>query len=159
MTPQEISERLKTRFGERILEAKSEGLPDPFVKVDPSVIAEVALFLRDEGDLAFDTLMCLSGVDYTKGLLGVVYHLCSITKRHKVTLKVEVGAAAPSVPSVSAIWPTANWHEREAFDMFGIVFAQHPDLRRILLPEDYPGHPLRKDFKVPEFYQGMKVPY
>jgi NADH-quinone oxidoreductase subunit C len=159
MTPQEISERLKSKFGARILEAKFEGVVDPYVKIDPSAVAEAALFLRDEGDLAFDTLMCLSGVDYTKDLLGVVYHLSSIAKRHKITLKVEVPAASPTVPSVSAVWPAANWHEREAFDMIGIVFANHPDLRRILLPDDYPGHPLRKDFKVPEFYQGMKVPY
>ena len=76
-----------------------------------------------------------------------------------VEAKTEVPRDAATVPTVSAIWPTANWHEREAYDMVGITFAGHPDHRRILLPEDYPGHPLRKDFKVPEFYQGMKVPY
>ena len=159
MTPPEISEKLKTKFGDRILEVKTEGVVDQFVKVSPPAVAEVALFLRDDRDLAFDYLMCLSGVDYTKGVLGVVYHLCSMTKRHKITLKVDVPAVAPEVPSVASTWPTADWHEREAWDMFGIVFKGHPDLRRILLPEDYPGHPLRKDFKVPEFYQGMKVPY
>jgi NADH-quinone oxidoreductase subunit C len=103
--------------------------------------------------------MCLSGVDYAKDVLGVVYHLCSMTKRHKITLKADVPAADPRLPSVVSVWPSAGWHEREAYDMFGILFTGHPDLRRILLPEDYPGHPLRKDFKVPEFYQGMKVPY
>ena len=159
MTPQEISERLKSKFGEALLEAKLEGVVDPFVKLAPPAIAEAALFLRDESDLAFDTLMCLSGVDYTKDVLGVVYHLSSMARRHKITLKVEVPVASPTIPSVSGVWPTAIWHEREAFDMIGIVFAGHPDLRRILLPDDYPGHPLRKDFKVPEFYQGMKVPY
>jgi NADH-quinone oxidoreductase subunit C len=82
-----------------------------------------------------------------------------MTKRHEICLKVDVAVATPEVPSVSSIWPTANWHEREAFDMFGIVFTGHPDLRRILCPDDWDGFPLRKDFKVPEFYQGMKVPY
>ncbi|HEY6192922.1 MAG TPA: NADH-quinone oxidoreductase subunit C [Bacteroidota bacterium] len=150
---------MKSKFGDRILEAKIEGVVDPFVKLAPSAVADAALFLRDDSDLAFDTLMCLSGVDYTKETLGVVYHLASMAKRHKITVKVEVPAASPSVPTVSAVWPAAIWHEREAFDMLGIVFDGHPDLRRILLPDDYPGHPLRKDFKVPEFYQGMRVPY
>src|SRR5260221_1845740 len=140
MTPQEISERLKSKFGEALLEAKLEGVVDPFVKLAPPAIAEAALFLRDESDLAFDTLMCRSGVDYTKDVLGVVYHLSSMARRHKITLKVEVPSANPAVPSVSAVWPTAIWHEREAFDMLGIVFSGHPDLRRILLPDDYPGH-------------------
>ena len=159
MTPQEISEKLKSTFGDRILEVKIEGVIDPFVKVAPPAVGEIAIFLRDDGDCAFDTLMCLSGMDYTKGALGVVYHLSSMTKRHTITLKVEVPVTGPEVPSVASVWPAANWHEREAYDMFGIVFTGHPDLRRILLPEDYPGFPLRKDFKVPEFYQGMKVPY
>jgi NADH-quinone oxidoreductase subunit C len=92
-------------------------------------------------------------------MLGVVYHCYSMTKRHKICLKVDVPVAAPEIPSVASIWPTANWHEREAYDMFGVVFTGHPDLRRILCPEDWDGFPLRKDFKVPEFYQGMKVPY
>ena len=159
MTPLEICEKLKAKFGDRILESKIEGAIDPFVKIAPPAMAEAALFLRDDADCLFDSLMCLSGVDYTKGVLGVVYHLCSMTKRHKITLKAEVPVAAAEIPSVASVWPTADWHEREAYDMFGIVFTGHPDLRRILLPEDYPGYPLRKDFKVPEFYQGMKVPY
>jgi len=159
MTPLEISEKLKAKFGDRILEAKIEGAIDPFVKIAVPAVAEAALFLRDDADLAFDYLMCLSGVDYTKGVLGVVYHLCSMTKRHKITLKAEIPATAPEIPSVTTVWPAAGWHEREAYDMFGIVFTGHPELRRILLPDDYPGHPLRKDFKVPEFYQGMKIPY
>jgi NADH-quinone oxidoreductase subunit C len=159
MTPQEIFDKVKASFDDRVLETKSEGVIDPYIKLSPTAVAEAAHFLRDEPDLAFDTLMCLSGVDYTKGVLGVVYHLSSISKRHKITLKTEVPADSPQLPTVSSVWPGADWHEREAFDMFGIVFTGHPDLRRILLPDDYPGYPLRKDFKVPEFYQGMKVPY
>ena len=159
MTPQEISEKLKSQFGNALLEVKVEGVINPFVKFSPGSIRDVAAFLRDDPELQFDYLMCLSGVDYGKGTLGVVYHLCSMTKRHKIALRVEVPAENAQVPSVEPVWQSAGWHEREAYDMFGIVFTGHPDLRRILLPDDYPGHPLRKDFKVPEFYQGMKVPY
>jgi len=159
MTPQEIADKLKAGFSEAILEVKIEGAIDPYVKIAASKLADLALFLRDDPETQFDFLMCLSGMDNGKGLLGGVYNLYSITKRHKITLKVEVPADKAEIPSVSSLWPTANWHEREAYDLFGIRFTGHPDLRRILLPEDYPGHPLRKDFKVPEFYQGMKVPY
>jgi NADH-quinone oxidoreductase subunit C len=159
MTFKEISDKLKAKFGESILEVKIEGAIQPFVKISPARIGEVAEFLRDDPDLQFDYLMCLSGVDYTKGILGVVYHIASMPKRHTVTVKIEVPVDRPELPSVTPIWPSANWHEREAFDLFGIVFNGHPDLRRILMPDDYPGFPLRKDFKVPEFYQGMKVPY
>ncbi|MBI1806646.1 MAG: NADH-quinone oxidoreductase subunit C [Ignavibacteria bacterium] len=159
MTSQEISEKLKAQFGDAILEVKIDGVLDPYVKVSPLSVKSVGLFLRDNPDIQFDYLMCLSGVDNGKDILGVVYHLYSMTKRHKITIKVDVPKAQAEVPSVQSVWASANWHEREAYDMVGIVFTGHPDLRRILLPDDYPGYPLRKDFKVPEFYQGMKVPY
>jgi NADH-quinone oxidoreductase subunit C len=159
MTPQEISDKLKTKFSDAVVEVKIEGVVDPYVKAAPARILDVAAFLQEDADLQFDFLMCLSGVDYTKGILGVVYNLFSMTKRHKITIKVEVPVDKPEVPSVVSVWPSANWHEREAYDMFGIVFTGHPDLRRILLPDDWEGYPLRKDYKVPEFYQGMKVPY
>jgi NADH-quinone oxidoreductase subunit C len=78
---------------------------------------------------------------------------------HKFTLKVEVNVDHPHVQSVESVWKTANWHEREAYDMVGVIFDGHPDLRRILLPDDWDGFPLRKDYKVAEYYRGMKVPY
>jgi NADH-quinone oxidoreductase subunit C len=159
MIPQEISETLKARFGEAILEAKLEGVLNPSIRVAPERVQDIALFLRDDDHLLFDVLMCLSGVDYTAGKLGVVYHLDSMKRSHKITLKVEVTCDNPRVASVQSVWRTANWHEREAYDLFGIVFDGHPDLRRILLPDDWEGHPLRKDYRVPEFYNGMKVPY
>jgi NADH-quinone oxidoreductase subunit C len=159
MTIQEISGKLKTQFAEAVVDVKTEGVIDPFVKIAPSKIAEVAAYLRDDADLAFDFLMCLSGVDYTKGVLGVVYNVFSMSRRHKLTVKIDVPAEKAEVPSVTPVWPSANWHEREAYDLLGIRFTGHPDLRRILLPEDWEGYPLRKDYKVPEFYQGMKVPY
>lgn len=138
---------------------KIEGVVDPFIKVASASVHDIALFLRDEADLHFDYLMCLSGVDYGKNILGVVYNLSSTSKRHKITLKVELPADKPEIQSLSDVWGIANWHEREAYDLFGIRFVGHPDLRRILLPEDWDGYPLRKDYKVPEFYHGMKVPY
>ncbi|HEX3072861.1 MAG TPA: NADH-quinone oxidoreductase subunit C, partial [Ignavibacteriales bacterium] len=94
------------------------------------------------------------------GTLSVYYHLYSIKHNHKVTLKVYTERENPEIETVSFVWRTADWHEREAYDMLGIKFLHHPDLRRILLPDDWEaGSPLRKDFKVPEFYNGMKVPY
>lgn len=159
MIVQEIYNVLKEKFPEAVLDAKLEGVLNPWIRVAPERMFDVAKFLRDDEQLAFDSLMCLSGMDYTGGRLGVVYHLHSMKWNHKITLKVEVPAEHPHVQSVQAVWRTANWHEREAYDMFGIIFDGHPDLRRILMPYDWVGHPLRKDYQVPEFYNGMKVPY
>ena len=159
MTPQEIFNNLKEKFGEAILEAKLEGNPDPFIKVAAKNIKEVCLYLRDEDGMNFDFLSCLSGVDVGKGNLGIVYNLASIKNKSKITLKVEVPVAEAHVASVESVWRTADWHEREAYDLVGIIFDGHPDPRRILLPNDWEGFPLRKDYKVPEFYHGMKVPY
>ncbi|MDP2209738.1 MAG: NADH-quinone oxidoreductase subunit C [Bacteroidota bacterium] len=168
MSPQEILNKLTEKFADAIVEAKVEGVLEPYAKLKVESIREISSLMRDDSDLQFDTLMCLSGMDYGKGILGVVYNLGSIAKKHKFTLKVEVpvdarlngvvGQAA-NVPSVESVWRTADWHEREAFDLFGIVFTDHPDLRRILLPDDWEGYPLRKDYQVQEFYHGMKVPY
>ncbi len=154
-----MHEILKSRFGDAILDAKLDGVIDPFVKVAPDKIKEVALFVRDDKQLQFDLLMCLSGVDYTGGKLGVVYHLNSMKLNQKIVLKVEMAVENPHCQSVESVWKTANWHEREAFDLYGIIFDGHPDMRRILLPDDWDGHPMRKDYQVPEFYNGMKVPY
>ncbi|MHB1051214.1 MAG: NADH-quinone oxidoreductase subunit C [Bacteroidota bacterium] len=158
MTAQEIHENLKSKFGDAILDAKLENVPDPFIKIRPDAIKDVCEFCKNDERLQFDYLMCLSGVDF-KGKLGVVYHLHSMTLRHKIVLKAEVPTETPDVPSVESVWKTANWHEREAFDLYGLNFTGHPDLRRILLPYDWEGHPLRKDYEVPEFYNGMRVPY
>jgi NADH-quinone oxidoreductase subunit C len=159
MTAQEIYEVLKTRFGDSILDAKLEGVIDPYLKVPPDKVKEIATMLRDDERLQCDLLMCLSGVDYTGGKLGVVYHLNSTKLNHKIVLKVDLTVENPHCQTVESVWKTANWHEREAFDLYGIIFDGHPDLRRILLPDDWEGHPMKKDYQVPEFYNGMKVPY
>ncbi len=159
MTAEEIYQRLKEKFTDKILEYDGEAF-DPFVKVAADAIKDVALYLRNDPDLYFDHLMCLSGVDYgpTENL-GVVYHLNSMKYLHKFCLKVDVPRDDPKLPSVESVWRTADWHERECFDMFGIVFEGHPDPRRILCPDDWQGWPLRKDYVVQEFYHGIRVPY
>lgn len=159
MIPQELHDLLKSTFGEAVRDAKLEGVFDPFIVVAPEAILDIARFLRDDERTLFDSLMCLSGVDLTKGMLSVVYHLHATRWNHKIVLKVLVPQDNPRVASVESVWKTANWHEREAYDMFGILFDGHPDLRRILMPDDWEGFPLRKDYTVPEFYHGMKVPY
>ena len=161
MTPQEIADKLSARFAgvpDIGIEPKLDNPVDPYIKISPNHILDVAKFLRDDEELLFDFLSCLSGVDL-KGKLGVTYQLFSMVKKHKISIKVEVPVDAPNVQSVESIWKSANWHEREAYDLYGITFFGHPDLRRILLPYDWEGHPLRKDYQVPEYYNGMKIPY
>ena len=161
MTPQAVYEKLKDKFGESILSFE-EAIADAFIVVATESIADVAQYLAEDETLAFDFLMCLSGVDLgaKDSNFYVVYHLYSMTHRHKLVLKVILPKEEePHVPTVETIWKTANWHEREAYDLYGIVFDGHSDLRRILLPDDWEGHPMRKDYKEPEFYRGMRVPY
>lgn len=159
MTAKEILDSLKAKYPDAVLDAKVEGVIDPYIRIAADRMRDVARSLRDDDRTLFDQLMLLSGMDYTGGRLGVVYHLYSIKLNHKIVLKVEVTPDRPHCQSVESIWKTANWHEREAYDMFGIIFDDHPDLRRILMPDDWEGHPLRKDFQVPQYYRGMKVPY
>ena len=158
MTAQEIHDKLKGVFGETVLGARLDAM-QPWIRIADNRTNDIALWLRDEPSMQFDYLMCLSGMDYNDGRLGVVYHLSSMTHRHKIVIKASTTKENPHIQSVSAVWGTANWHEREAFDLFGIIFDGHPDLRRLLLPDDWEGHPLLKDYKVQEFYHGMKVPY
>jgi NADH-quinone oxidoreductase subunit C len=158
MTFQEIADILQTKFGEAVLGVKADAPVDPFITVAPQAIRDIVLFLRDDAAMQFDYLSCLSGLD-RKGTLEVVYHISSLTLKHKLVLKVSVPTDHPDVPSIESVLKSANWHEREAYDLFGIMFTGHPDLRRILLPYDWEGYPLRKDYEVPEFYNGMRVPY
>lgn len=156
MEPKDIFEALQAAFGEAVTECQSEGFRPPFVVVSPGSILEVARFLRGDPAMKFDSLMCLSGVDY-KDRFAVAYHLHSMEIGHKIGIKAYLPREAPSLPSVDSVWPAANFMERETYDLYGIVFEGSVDLRRILLPEDWEGHPLRKDYKYPEFYHGIKV--
>jgi NADH-quinone oxidoreductase subunit C len=159
MEAKAIHERLVAAFGERITAVNLEAA-SPFAVVATEAIVEVASFCHNERELAFDNLMCLSAADYPKETpprMEVVYHLLSYTHGHTFALKVHLPREEARVATVEGVWGVANWHEREAYDMFGIAFTGHSDLRRILLPDDWIGHPLRKDWVDPDFYNGMHV--
>lgn len=157
----QILQILQEKFAGKIISSDMAAV-DPTIVVAVDSIAEISFFLKNNEELSFDSLMCLSGVDY-KGLKGetdrleVVYHLFSMRQRHQIVLKVQLAREVPAVPSVEQVWAIANWHEREAYDMFGILFQGHSDLRRILCPDDWVGYPLRKDYIQPETYRGMPV--
>jgi NADH-quinone oxidoreductase subunit C len=151
-----IHQQLTERFGDAV-GALESGF-DPAIRVAPAAIRDVCRFLKTEKDLAFDCLSNESGVDYpARNEIEVVYHLFSYPLRHTCVLKVSVPRDNPAMPTVAPVWRTAIWQEREIFDLLGVVFEGHPDLRRLLLPEDWVGHPLRKDFVEPTEYHGIST--
>ncbi|MBI4229835.1 MAG: NADH-quinone oxidoreductase subunit C [Planctomycetes bacterium] len=153
-----IGARLAGKFGgDAVPTVPEKG--DPFVLVKRERIAEVCRFCREDEALTFNSLHCISGIDYPKDQkLAVVYNLFSFRHRHSVALRVEMPRdGEPHLDSVVAVWPGANWLERETYDMFGIRFDGHPDPRRILLPDDWEGFPLRKDYQVAEMWHGMRI--
>jgi NADH-quinone oxidoreductase subunit C len=155
MTPQEIAALLAERFGSRIVESKPEAM-NPWSTVEAGSILEISQFLRGDERLCMDHLELLGGVDY-KDRIEIVYILYSMKHRHRYTVKCHLPREAPVLHTVESVWKVANWHEREAYDMFGIVFEGHGDLRRILCPDDWEGYPLRKDYKAPKTYRDMPV--
>lgn len=129
--------------------------------IKPEAIVGLCDFLHKSDQTYFDMLSCLTGIDNgpEANTMEVVYNLYSIPFDLQLMLRVEIDRIEPKIDSVHEIWRTALWHEREAYDLFGIHFEGHPDLRRILLPADWEGHPLRKDYKHQEYYRGIKVEY
>lgn len=158
-TPTIVAAALVEKFGSAIT-ASLPGDKHPRVHVDAPNWRAVAEFLRRSPAMDFDWLACISAVDYvTLEKLCCVYELHSTTTRASFAVKVFCPRSSPSIPSVMDLWPGANWHEREAFDLMGIDFPGHTDLRRILLPEDWLGHPLRKDYIFPREYHGIPGSY
>src|SRR5262245_28480794 len=174
MTATEIIAVLEAEFGDRIKEKKADAI-DPYVVVDPADLLDVCRYLKNNSSLKFEMLNCISGVDYLEpdpkkapkaGFEPhgeVVYHLQSFTHNHRFTLKVNLPrwrdntpGKLPEVPSVTSLWTSADWHEREVYDLSGVWFVGHPDLSRILLSEDWTGHPLRKDYEFPLEYHGIR---
>lgn len=175
MNAAEILQRVQARLPGAVTGSNLEAL-DPWLEIAPASLADVARFVHDDADLAFHLLNCISGVDYFEPdakkaakvewqpHVEVLYHLSSLKHRHRIVLKVilprwqnGVAGDPPEVPSVTSVWATALWHEREVFDLSGIRFVGHPDLRRILCPEDWVGFPLRKDYQMPAEYHGIRV--
>jgi len=156
MTPQEIIRMIEQQFGEAVAAAAADGL-HPHLCVRPARLLTVCTFLKDEPRLHFDLLRCVSAIDRPEqAAIELSYDLLSIRHNHAFAVKVVLDRAAPEIESVSSVWPAAEWHEREAYDLMGVNFQNHPDLRRILMPEDWSGHPLRKDYKDLTEYHGLK---
>jgi len=155
MNAQEIYAKLKSQFGDAV-GALSEAKIDPFVPVKADKIVAICQFAKTEAGLGFDYCEDVTGIDWpARNLIEIVYHLYSFKQRHQIVLKVETDRARPSVPSVQGVWKAANWLEREVFDMLGVIFVGHPDMRRILLPDDWIGYPLRKDYQETGGYHGV----
>jgi len=145
---------LQRRFGDAIVETNDDR-GEPTAVVARDALLALLAYCRDDTELAFDVLMDLTAVDYLKfpgredgPRFEVVYHLYSLVHNHRLRLKVRVEEDDPVVPSAVALWPIANWLEREVWDMFGVRFEGHPDLRRLLMYEAFVGHPLRKDYPI-----------
>lgn len=180
MDAQKIFDILKRKHAEAIVSAVLDAV-DPSIEIRAESLLEVCRTLRDDPQLNMNYLSMISGVDYFEPdekraatldwepHIEVLYHLScigtsNVAGKQRIVLRVKLPRWAggkegelPELASVSGIWPTADWHEREVYDLMGIRFTNHPDLRRILCPEDWPGHPLRKDYQTPDEYQGIKV--
>ena len=175
MTPSEIHQHLVDRFGSEAIVALSTDRVDPSVEVRASDIAAVAAYLKDDQALALDQLCDLTVVDYFEAdpkkqksfahepHLEVVYQLFSVSHKHRITIKAKLPRWAgdtpgdlPEIDTVSHVWAIADWHEREAYDLLGVRFVGHPNLVRILCPDDWEGHPLRKDYEFPLEYHGVR---
>lgn len=154
-----ILEKLRADFSQSV-EASNEFRNDLTVQIRKQDIVRVCRFLRDDDELAFDMVIDLLGVDMYRpaGRFEVIYNLYSIKNKSYVRLKVVVEEDDPVVDSVAAVWEGANWHERETYDMIGVKFAGHPDLRRFYMPEDFEYHPLRKDFPLMGIPDSIPLP-
>ena len=143
--PREV-EKVRERLGEALRDVVYFRGEDTLV-VDSARILDLCRFLREDPEMKFDLLVDITGIHYLERDYSyeVVYHLLSLSRRRRLRLRVRLGEEG-EIDSVASVWRTADWHEREAFDLVGIRFKGHPDPRRILMPEDYDGHPLRKDF-------------
>jgi NADH-quinone oxidoreductase subunit C len=174
MNVQGIYDRLHQAF-QQWLEGNNFEAIDPWIQIKADGLPEIAAFLRDEPDLRFDMLHCITAVDYFESdakkaaqvewqpHVELIYHLSSMVHRHRLVLKIslprwlnDVHGQLPEVSSISNVWRTAEWHEREVFDLMGVNFPGNPDLRRILCAEDWVGHPLRKDYEMPAEYHGVR---
>lgn len=154
-----ILEKLSS-LGSGVVKSSQEFRGECAVTLATDALVKACTLLRDDPELAFDMLIDLTAVDRfsAEKRFEVVYHLYSLKHRRYLVLKIQAGEDHPEVPSVTGIWASANWHERETFDMFGIKFAGHPDMRRLYMPEEFEFHPLRKDFPLMGIPDSLPLP-
>ncbi|MGR3812346.1 NADH-quinone oxidoreductase subunit C [Jiulongibacter sp. NS-SX5] len=160
-----IVSALQQQFPEEAFEAYYAEVKQPYVQLNKDYLFKVCEYLHTTPELYFDFLNCITASDNgpNDGTLELIYHLSSIPLEHSFIIKVVLPRGTednlPEVDSLVSIWKTADWHEREAYDLVGVTFKNHPDLRRVLLPADWKGHPLRKDHEEQEKYHGIKIKY
>jgi len=156
------SENLNRVFGDRInkkFPGSIDGdLTDTHIQLKPDQWNEIAVWLKTEDELLFNSLQCITGMDLGEDILEVRYNLHSMKHRHTIEIRIAVSRKQANIPSIEQVWRIGDWFERETYDMYGISFSGHRDLRRILLPDDWEGWPLRKDYEVQETYHGIVVP-
>ena len=170
----DLVSQLKEKFGDGIVDVNTEMIDD-WIEVTPDALLDICEFLAGDSAIKLDMLNCITAVDYLQTdpkkaakadfepHMQVVYHLSSIEHKHTLVLKVKVDrwkngeeGSLPEVPSVTGIWRTADWHEREVYDLSGVLFTDHPNMKRILCPDDWVGYPLRKDYEMPLEYHGIR---
>jgi len=153
----QVAERIKAKFGEAGVEFHPE-TADPFIIVPAEKIVEICRFLREDSEIRLDAFSSITGVDWPEeGLIDVVYHLASYRHHHVCTLKVRLPRDHPEAPTIETVWKAANWFERETYDLLGVRFKGHSNLKRLLLPDDWEGHPLRKDYEEKPEYHGIET--
>ncbi len=156
LTTDQIHDLIKEEFADGVVDDQRE-VVDPFLVVKAEVIEALAKFARDDSRLEFDLLSLISGVDYPEAqTIEVVYCLDSTTQKHRLIIKAPLPRDNPRIATLEGVWKTADWHERETYDLMGVIFEGHHNLVRILCAEDWEGHPLRKDYVIPDTYRGLR---
>lgn len=147
MTPDEIYRHALEKIPAETLGELTRDVAQPWVTIKPDALLDVLRIFRDDPELAFDCLDCLTVTDLLEeGTMELVYHLVSYHHQHLFVVKSRIGRENPEIPSVAALWPAADWYEREEYDLFGVNFTGHPNLTRLFLPDEWVGHPMRLDW-------------
>lgn len=161
MTFEQITSSVNKALGEDVIIKIDENAFPKAIVIAAENLVELMDFLQSDSQLYFDSLSCITGLDNgpEANTMEMIYNLYSIPFDHHLMVKVELERENPSIDSLTRLWRTADWQEREVFDMYGVRIKNHPDLRRILMPADWDGYPLRKDYKEQKYYRGIKVEY
>lgn len=159
MTTEEFKSLIDSKIGEGVVLSIDENATPKALVIDSTKVEAVMALLKDDSSSFCDLLSCLTAIDNgpETNTMEVIYNLYSIPLEHSIMIKTVISRENPEIETVTHLWKTADWHEREAYDLFGITFNNHPDLRRILMPADWEGYPMRKDYVEPATYRGMKT--